>query len=94
MEAIIDLLTSNKILLIVIILIISSIIYYMLKGVLRVILIIAIALLLYSLYMNYNEKKNFDSLQQHLDSTIKELNEKKEKTNRIVDFLDKIIPKS
>ena len=94
METVTGLLASNKILIIIAILIISSIIYYLFKGVFKIILIIVIALLLYSLYMNYNEKENFDSLQQHFDSTIKDLNEKKDKTNRIVDFIDKIIPKS
>ena len=90
MESIMELLTSNKILVIVIILIISFIIYYMIKGVLKVVIIIAIALILFYLYTNYNDKKDFDTLQQDLNKTIKELNEKKEKTNRIIDFLDKI----
>ena len=90
METLINSLTSDKILVIFVILILSFIIYYMLKSVFKVILIIAIAILLYSVYLNYNEKKNFDSIQQGLDKTIKEFNEKKEKTNKIVDFIDAI----
>jgi len=90
METIIDQITSNKILIIILILIISAIIYYMLKGVLKVIIIVAIALILYYLYMNFNEKKNFDPLLQHLDKAVKGLNEKKEKTNKIIDLIDKV----
>jgi len=89
METITDLLTTNKILIIIIILIASCIIYYMLKGVFKIVLIIAIALILYYLYTHYNEKKNFDSLQQQVEETIKEFNEKKDKTDKIIDLLDK-----
>jgi len=89
METIMNSLPSDKILVIFIILVLSFIIYYMLKSVFKVILIIAIAILLYSVYLNYNEKKNFGSVQQGIDKAIQELNEKKEKTNKIVDILDK-----
>jgi len=89
METIINLLSSNKILAIIIILIVSSIIYYMLKGVFKIVLIIAIAIMLYYLYAHYNEKKNFDSLQQQIEDTVKEFNEKKDKGNKIIDLFDK-----
>ena len=84
-----NLITTDKILVLFIILILSFVIYYMLKSVFKIILIIAIAVLLYSVYLNYNEKKNFDSLQQGIDKTIKELDGKKEKANKIFDFIDK-----
>ena len=86
METIIKLIASEKIVVIFIILILSVIIYYMLKSVFKVILIVAIAFLLYYVYMSYNKKENFESIQQHLDKTIQELNEKKDKTNKIIDY--------
>jgi len=89
METITGLLTSNKIIAIIIILIIATIIYYMFKGLFKIVLILAIAFILYYLYAHYNEKKNFDSLQQQVEETIKEFNEKKEKTDKIIDLLDK-----
>jgi len=89
METITGLLSSNKFIAIIIILIISSVIYYMFKGLFKIVLIIAIAVILYYLYAHYSEKKNFDSLQHQLEDTIKGFDEKKEKTNTIIDLIDK-----
>jgi uncharacterized protein YacL len=93
METLIELLTTNKFLVILLILIISAMIYYLPKGVFKITIILAIALLLYYLYINFNEKKNFDFIHQDLDQTAKEfkLDEKKEKANIIFDFYKIII---
>jgi amino acid permease len=93
MEAIINEITSNKILLIIIILLISLLVYSILKQLVKIIVIIIIALALYLGYMNYKGDKTGSNIQEYLNKGEKELleiNKKKDELNRMLDSVDKI----